>query len=76
METLQQQGYYIAPSLDTLEEVFEKALQLTQGRVFVDTWDIGFLSSCPHCFGARKERLETMNLHQQVYKRISCHCHD
>jgi len=76
METLAEQGLYTTPSLDTLEEVFDTALQLKQGRVFVDTWDIGFLSNCPRCFEARKERLELMNLHQQVYPKISCNCHD
>lgn len=76
METLQQQGHYTAPTLDALEEVFEMALLLKQGRVFVDTWDIGFLSKCPQCFQARKERLEAMNLHQQVYQQINCNCND
>jgi archaeosine synthase beta-subunit len=76
METLQQRGLYTAPSLNSLEEVFETALHLKQGRVFVDTWDIGFLSNCVECFHARKERLEAMNLNQQVYPRINCNCHD
>jgi radical SAM enzyme (TIGR01210 family) len=76
METLQQQGLYTAPSLKSLEAVFEMALLLKQGRVFVDTWDIGFLSNCPQCFRARKERLEAMNLRQQIYQQISCNCND
>jgi hypothetical protein len=76
MEMLQQQGHYVPPSLDMLEEVFQNALLMRKGRVFVDTWDIGFLSRCPECFHARKERLEAMNLHQQVYPKISCNCHD
>jgi radical SAM enzyme (TIGR01210 family) len=75
MEVLMEQGHYVSPSLDTLEEVFDQALLLKQGRVFVDTWDINFLSSCPKCFTARKERLEWMNLHQQVTEQISCTCH-
>ena len=76
METLAEQGLYTAPSLDTLEEVFETALLLKKGRVFVDTWEIGFLSNCPKCFQARKDRMELMNLHQQVYPRINCNCHE
>ena len=43
--------------------------------VFVDTWDIGFLSSCPHCFEARKMRLEKMNLTQTILQQITCTCH-
>lgn len=76
MEMLQQQGHYIPPTLDALEEVFEKALALKQGRVFVDTWEIGFISKCPRCFTARKARLESMNLSQQISPHVNCECHD
>jgi radical SAM enzyme (TIGR01210 family) len=75
MEALQQQGFYVPPALNALEEVFEKALELKQGRVFADTWDIGFLSGCSICFEARKHRLEQMNLSQKFYQRIACSCH-
>ena len=75
MEKLAEQGLYAAPSLNTLEDVFDTALSLKGGRVFVDTWDIGFLSNCPQCFQARRERLEMMNLYQLVYQRVSCNCH-
>jgi archaeosine synthase beta-subunit len=74
MDLLYQQGHYVPPSLDTLEEVFENALALNRGRVFVDTWDIAFLVNCPLCFEARKNRLEAMNLNQQIYPRIICNC--
>ncbi|HEV2481343.1 MAG TPA: hypothetical protein VGS79_16840 [Puia sp.] len=43
--------------------------------VFVDTWDIGFLSSCPQCFAARKGRLDAMNLTQTIHQPIACSCH-
>jgi len=43
--------------------------------VYVDTWDIGFLSSCPRCFAARKARLEKMNLEQIIHPPIVCSCH-
>jgi radical SAM enzyme (TIGR01210 family) len=75
MEVLYGQGHYLPPSLDMLEEVFESSLRLQQGRVFVDTWDIGFLSNCPICFEARKRRLETMNSDQKIHQRIACSCH-
>ena len=74
MELLYEQGYYVPPSLDTLEEVFENALALKTGRVFVDSWDIAFLARCSICFAARKNRLEAMNLDQQIHPRISCTC--
>ena len=76
METLEKQGQYTPATLDALEQVFETALKLKQGRIFVDTWDIRFLSKCPHCFEARKERLEAMNLHQEIYPPITCPYHD
>jgi radical SAM enzyme (TIGR01210 family) len=75
MELLYERGHYIPPTLDMLEEVFESSLHLQQGRVFVDTWDIGFLSNCPICFEARKHRLEAMNSDQKLYQRIACSCH-
>lgn len=50
---------------------------VSSGRrlVFVDTWDIGFLSSCPDCFAARKDRLDAMNLTQTIHPPIACSCH-
>lgn len=75
MEALQKLGNYVPPSLNTLETVFEKALDLKQGRVFVDTWDVDFLSYCNRCFEERKNRLEKMNLSQQFQQRIACSCH-
>ncbi len=76
MQILQKQGQYVPPTLDALEEVFEKALSMSKGRIFVDTWDINLLSHCPHCFQARKERLEKMNREQKIYPRISCSFQD
>lgn len=74
MQILQKRGLYIPPALDALEEVFERALNRFKGRVFVDTLDIAFLSRCPHCFEARKERLEKMNVEQKIFERIVCNC--
>ncbi len=74
MDILQKENFYTPPSLDMLEEVFEKALALKQGQIFVDTWDIGFLSNCTFCFEARKERLEKMNLTQKIFPETECSC--
>jgi radical SAM enzyme (TIGR01210 family) len=75
MELLYQEGHYTPPDLDSLEETFDRALSLQRGRVFVDTWDLTFLSHCPHCFEARKQRLEKMNTDQQLHPRITCNHH-
>jgi len=74
MDVLWKENYYTPPTLAMLEEVFEKALLLKQGQVFIDTWDIGFLSKCSVCFEARKHRLEKMNLIQKILPRIECSC--
>lgn len=74
MEVLQKEGNYVPPILDALEEVFERSLALQRGRVFVDTWEIGFLTDCDKCFEARKLRLEQMNLTQKFQERIKCNC--
>lgn len=78
MEQVRKQGDYTPPTLDTLEQIFEMALHLSKGRgrVFVDTWDIRFLSGCPQCFHKRKERLESMNRYQKIYPPITCVCND
>ena len=74
MELLRKSNDYTPPSIAMLEAVFEKALLMQRGQVFADTWDIGFLSECPHCFDERKRRLEIMNLSQQIEDSISCTC--
>lgn len=74
MEVLEKSGEYVPPTLDAFEEVLERALAFKKGRVFADTWDIGFLSSCNECFESRKYRLEQMNLKQVIYQQIQCRC--
>lgn len=77
MEVLREQGNYVPPTLAAFEEVIEQALWMKRGRVFADTWDIGFMSRCPHCFEARRERLEQMNAKQTILPQIKCSCsHD
>jgi len=75
MEALEASGDYVPPTLDALEAVFERSLALAQSfgtLIFADTWDIGFFSSCPQCFTARKERLAAMNLTQILHQPITC----
>ena len=74
MEVLQKRGDYVRPTMNALEEVVERSLALQQGKVFADTWDTGFLSNCDQCFQARKNRLEKMNLNQQLAEKIKCNC--
>lgn len=74
MDVLEKNGKYVPPTLEALEEVLERALAFKKGRVFADTWDIGFLSSCNKCFEQRKNRLEKMNLTQKFLPKIKCNC--
>ncbi|HEY5407802.1 MAG TPA: hypothetical protein VIJ92_11975, partial [Ginsengibacter sp.] len=74
MDMLEKTGEYVPPTLHALEEVFERSLALHRGKVFADTWDIGFLSDCNECFNARKLRLEQMNLTQKFQPKINCNC--
>ncbi len=74
MEFLWKNNFYTPPTLSMLEEAFEKGLSMQQGQVFVDTWDIGFLSKCDLCFESRKKRLGNMNLSQKILPAIQCTC--
>jgi archaeosine synthase beta-subunit len=77
MKSLFEKGLFVLPVLHELENVFDIALDLKQGQVFIDTWDLDAISQCSECFEARKQRLELMNLHQKIYPRITCHsCSD
>lgn len=74
MDMLEKKRDYVPPTLNALEEVFERSLALQQGKVFADTWDIQFTSDCSECFEARKNRLEQMNLTQKFQPKIKCNC--
>ena len=76
METLEDTGLFRPPDLAGIERSMELALAHTQrARIFVDLWDLQHFSSCAHCFGARKARLQSMNLEQRVPVPIACaHC--
>ncbi len=63
------------PSIHDLERAFEAAVLKSRGRVFADLWDVDRFSRCPACAGARRDRLNEMNLTQRVTPRVSCvHC--
>jgi radical SAM enzyme (TIGR01210 family) len=77
MEKLRKEGHYVPPTIGALEEAFDRALKLANGRVFADLWDLEQFSDCSHCFEKRKSRLDRMNLEQQIYLRIECaYCGD
>lgn len=74
MEQLGQQGLYAPPRLSSLERVQMEALQryANPGRVFVDLWDALRFATCPACAQARIDRMQRMNLSQQVEPPLVC----
>ena len=71
METLARAGLFAPPSLCSLETVQEYGLNLGQGRVFADTWDIARFFTCA-CSPVRAERLAWMNRHQRIPPPVDC----
>jgi len=74
MERLSNEGDYAPPGLSALEGVLEFGLNLSQGRMFVDTWDLARFDPCLLCGPLRRERLSRMNLSQTIESRVRCDC--
>ena len=76
MEKLSAEGQFSEPRLSAVEEVLERGIGVfgNQGRVFVDLWDLERFADCRLCVTTRKERLEQMNLMQQILPRVTCSC--
>ncbi len=74
MDTLESDGYFQPPAIQSLEEVLEYGISLNRGRVFADLWDLRQFSTCDKCFTKKEQRLHRMNLEQQNSKEVSCTC--
>jgi radical SAM enzyme (TIGR01210 family) len=77
MEHFAAAGMFHQPDFDEVERSF--ALTLThvagRGRLFIDCWDLDRVASCASCLPARRERLQRMNLQQQILPAWCCpHC--
>jgi hypothetical protein len=72
LDRLRESGELVSPTLATLEEAQRAALALGRGRVFADTWGLEPFSTCSHCFAARRNRLETINLTQCGAPAVRC----
>lgn len=72
MEELMRKGDFAMPRISSLEEVLAYGIELGQGRVFADLWDLELFSDCENCFGERLERLNQMNLHQRIFTQPNC----
>lgn len=74
MDALLAQGDLQLPTLHSLESVLEYGINKKAGRVFADLWDLEIFSGCNNCFNKRKQRLNRINLTQQIQPAISCVC--
>ena len=74
LDALAANNYFEQPDIRSLEEVIEYGIELNEGLVFSDLWDIDRFSSCNKCLERRKERLLKMNLNQVIYPGINCSC--
>lgn len=74
MEVLKNDGYFSPPELISVERVLEYGIRLRRGRVFADTWDLEIFSDCKACSRQRAERINSMNLSQEILREIDCDC--
>jgi radical SAM enzyme (TIGR01210 family) len=72
LDQLIRTGDFTLPSLSLLEQSLDLSVQLRGGRVFADTWDLERFSSCPACFGLRRQRLASINLTQAAVPPVHC----
>jgi len=74
LDALAAGNYFEQPDIRSLEEVIEYGIELNEGLVFSDLWDIDSFSSCNKCLEKRKKQLLKMNLNQIIYPEITCSC--
>ena len=74
MDLLLEKGDFNLPNIQSLELLLEYGIGLRAGRVFADTWDLSLFTNCKKCINQRIERLNTMNLNQEMIGRVSCLC--
>lgn len=73
VEKLAATGDFVKPRLAIIEKVLETAIQCRRGPVIADLWSLEEFADCPACFGARRSRLEKMNLTQLIQPPAVCH---
>lgn len=60
------------PKLTSLQTAVEYGISLNRGRVFADLWDLQQFSTCSICFEKRSQKLQIMNLQQQIPAASVC----
>jgi len=74
LERLQARGLFSPPRIETLERVVAHLLPRSQGRVFIDLWDLRRFSKCDKCLDRRADRLRLINHSQTLPPEITCDC--
>jgi archaeosine synthase beta-subunit len=74
MDLLMESGHFSRPDIRSLETVLEYGIGLNSGRVFADLWDLKLFSGCDRCFEKRKDRMNGMNLNQNIADQVYCDC--
>ena len=74
LERLAEQQVFTPPGLADVERSLLLALARAGGRarVFADLWDIEQHADCTQCVGARRDRLQRMNLSQHELDAVTC----
>lgn len=77
MDSLAHSGAFEPPTLSLIEDAQDYGLSLAVSRIGVDMWEIGQIASAQCCHQQRLERIQEMNLSQQLQTRIECsHTHE
>ncbi|WP_417383419.1 radical SAM protein [Gimesia sp.] len=66
LEQLEQNGRYSLPAFASIETTLKSCLQLNQGRVFMDLWDLDQLYQSEPDLQQRLSKLQRMNLTQTI----------
>lgn len=72
LDELARHGQFAPPRLATLEAVLDYGLSLRRGHVFAEVWDLERFANCPACAPARKARLMSMSLRQEILPPVPC----
>jgi archaeosine synthase beta-subunit len=72
LEALAKENLFSPPKLTSLQVAAEYGVALKRGRVFADLWDLGKFSTCSACFEQRFQKLQIINLHQQIPSSLNC----
>jgi radical SAM enzyme (TIGR01210 family) len=74
LDELRALGNFREPRFEELEAAQEFGLRRNAGRVFADTWDAERFGQCERCASSRIQRLNRMNLSQEIIPRVECVC--